>query len=44
MWFLFGFMVLSTAATGGGVLSLLGGTALIGLAWVLFSAARAKEE
>ena len=44
LWFLLGFTVLGTAATGGGVLSLLGGAALIGFSWVLFGAARAKEE
>ena len=44
LWFLLGFTVLGTAATGGGVFSLLGGAALIGFSWALFSAARAKEE
>ena len=43
-WFLLGFTVLGTAAIGGGVLSLLGGVALIGLSSALFRAARAKEE
>ncbi len=44
LWFLLGFTVLGTAAVGGGALSLLGGAALLGLSWALFSAARVKEE
>ena len=44
LWFLLGFTTLGTAAIGGGVLSLLGGTALIVWSAVLFRAARAKEE
>ena len=44
LWFLLGFTTLGTAAIGGGVLSFAGGVALIGFAWTLFSAARAKEE
>ena len=43
LWFLLGFTVLGTAAVGGGILSVAGGVALIGLSWTLFSAARAKE-
>ena len=44
LWFLLGFTVLGTAGIGGGVLSLLGGTALIVLSGFLFKAARTKEE
>ncbi len=44
LWFLLGFTILGTAATGGGILSLLAGAAMIGGASVLFGAARAKEE
>ena len=44
LWFLLGFTVLGTAAAGGGLLSLLGGAALIIYSGVLFGAARAKEE
>ncbi len=44
MWFLLGFTILGTAGAGGGILSLLGGAAVIVLSGVLFSAARAKEE
>ena len=44
LWFLVGFTVLGTAAIGGGVLSFLGGTAMIVWSAVLFRAARAKEE
>ena len=43
-WFLLGFTILGTAGTGGGILSLLAGTAVIVLSGVLFKAARAKEE
>ena len=42
-WFLIGFTILGTAAIGGGVLSLIGGIAVIGLSCVIFKAARAKE-
>ena len=41
--FLLGFTVLGTVAVGGGVLSLLGGVALLGISCVLFQAAKAKE-
>ena len=44
LWFLLGFTILGTAGVGGGILSLLGGAAVIGLSAVLFQAARAKEE
>ena len=44
LWFLLGFTVLGTAGIGGGILSLIGGGAIIGWASVLFRAARAKEE
>ena len=44
LWFLLGFTILGTAAIGGGVLSLLAGTAVIVLSGALFQAARAKEE
>ena len=43
-WFLLGFTVLGTSAAGGGILSVLGGLALIGISCTLFRAARAKEE
>ena len=43
LWFLVGFTVLGTAAIGGGVLSLLGGIAMLAWSVVLFRAARAKE-
>ena len=44
LWFLLGFTTLGTAATGGGILSILGGIVLIGFASVLFRSARPKEE
>ena len=44
LWFLLGFTILGTAGIGGGILSLLAGTALIIFSGVLFKAARAKEE
>lgn len=44
LWFLLGFIALGTAGIGGGVLSVLGGTALIVFSGVLFKTARAKEE
>ncbi len=44
LWFLLGFTVLGTAVAGGGILSLLGGTALLIMAGALFRSARAKEE
>ena len=43
-WLLLGFTVLGTAGIGGGILSWLGGAAIIGWSSVLFRAARAKEE
>lgn len=43
-WFLLGFTILGTAGIGGGVLSLLAGTAVIVMSAVLFKSARAKEE
>ena len=43
-WFLLGFTVLGATGAGGGVLSFVGGVALIGVSCVLFRAARAKEE
>ncbi len=44
LWFLLGFTILGTAGTGGGILSILGGAAVIVFSGVLFKAARAKEE
>ena len=44
LWFLLGFTILGTAGIGGGILSLLGGTAVIVMSAMLFKAARAKEE
>ena len=44
LWFLLGFTTLGTAGIGGGILSVLGGTALIGISCLLFTSARAKEE
>ncbi len=44
LWFLLGFTILGTAGTGGGILSLLAGGAVIAFSGVLFKAARAKEE
>ena len=41
--FLLGFTILGTAATGGGVLSFLGGVVVLGISGVLFKAAKAKE-
>ena len=43
-WFLVGFIILGTTGVGGGILSLLGGTAVIAMSGVLFKAARAREE
>ena len=43
-WFLIGFTVLGTAGAGGGILSLIAGTVIIGFSATLFRAARAKEE
>ena len=44
LWFLLGFIILGTAGTGGGWLSILAGTALIVMSSALFKAARVKEE
>ena len=44
LWFLLGFTILGTAGVGGGILSLLAGTAVLIMSGVLFRAARAKEE
>ena len=41
--FLLGFTILGTAATGGGVLSVLGGIVILGISCALFQAAKAKE-
>ena len=43
-WFLTGFMVLGTAAIGGGVISFLGGAAALVGSGFLFKKARQKEE
>ena len=43
-WFLAGFTVLGTAAIGGGVLSAIGGAAVLGVSAYLFRQARIKEE
>ena len=43
-WFLLGFTILGTAAAGGGVLSLVGGLAVIIFSSILFKAARVKED
>ncbi len=42
-WFLLGFTILGTAATGGGVLSLIAGAVVIAVSVALFKAAREKE-
>ena len=42
-WCLLGFTVLGTAAVGGGVLSGVGGIALLVLSGALFKSARVKE-
>ena len=44
LWLLLGFTILGTAGIGGGILSILGGSAVLVLSAVLFKAARAKEE
>ena len=44
LWFLLGFTIFGTAGIGGGILSVLGGAALIGISCLLFQSARAKEE
>lgn len=44
LWFLLGFTVIGTAGIGGGLMSVLGGTALIAWSSALFRAARVKEE
>ncbi len=43
-WFLLGFTILGTAAIGGGILSFLGGAAVLIFSGFLFKAARVKEE
>ena len=43
-WFLLGFTILGTAAAGGGVLSLVGGLAVMVFSSVLFKAARVRED
>ena len=42
--FLLGFTILSTAAAGGGVISLTAGIAVIGASLAMFKAVRVKEE
>lgn len=42
-WFLLGFTILGTAAIGGGVLSLIGGAAILVMSAVLFMSARKIE-
>ena len=44
LWFLLGFTILGTAATGGGVLSLIAGFVVIGVSLGMFKVVRAKEE
>ena len=44
LWFLLGFTILGTAGVGGGILSVLGGAAILVMSGSLFRAARAKEE
>ena len=44
LWFLLGFIVLGTAAVGGGAISLIAGIALIAVSFGLFKAVRVKEE
>ncbi len=43
-WFLTGYTVLGTAAIGGGIMSFIGGVAILIYSGILFKAARAKEE
>ncbi len=43
-WFLLGFTILGTSAVGGGVFSVVGSLAVLGLSCVLFQSARAKED
>ena len=42
-FFLLGFTILGTTATGGGIRSLLGGIVVMGISCALFQAAKAKE-
>lgn len=44
LWFLLGFTMIGTAGAGGGLISILGGAAIIVMSGFLFQAARAKEE
>jgi len=44
LWFLLGFIILGTAATGGGALSLIAGFVVIGVSFGMFKAIRVKEE
>ena len=44
LWFLLGFTILGTTGIGGGMLSILGGAAVLIMSAALFKAARAKEE
>ena len=43
-WFLLGFIILGTAAAGGGTISFVAGIAVIGMSFAKFKAVRAKEE
>lgn len=43
-WFLFGFTILGTVATGGGALGLITGIVIIGVSFGMFKAIRTKEE
>ena len=42
--FLLGFTILGTLGIGGGIVSFIGGAAVIGVSAALFQAARPKEE
>jgi hypothetical protein len=44
LWFLTGFIILGTAATGGGALSLIIGFIVIGVSLLMFKTVRIKEE
>ena len=44
LWFLLGFTIRVTAGVGGGILSILGGAAVLVMSGLLFQSARAKEE
>ena len=43
-WFLLGFTILGTSQAGGGMLSLIAGSAVIVISAALFKSARVKEE